>query len=234
LLKSTIRALLCALIVPYALSAIAAEADKGRLVVGIPAGLPGYELLAGGELRISDAFKQQFTECVAKELRVAFEWQALPTKRVIQTLIANEVDLIYPMGFTEERASQMAQSAPAWQNPDVWVSLDAIDTTDKSLRVAARMGSPQHTDYVADGYANLVPVYAYEDLSKMLGRKTVDAAIVPRSVYLEQRKIWPEGARTTPGKPRSSGFYLNLGDPKRLLTRVNSSIGRCQEAVVTK
>lgn len=232
--KKTMHALLCSLLLPCALTAMAADADKGRLVVGIPVGLPGYELQPSGVLRISDAFKQRFTDCVAKDLRVTFEWQALPTKRVIQMLMTNELDLIYPMGFTEERASQMAQSAPAWQNPDVWVSLDTIAPSNKMLRIAARMGSPQHTDYVADGYANLVPVYAYEDLSKMLGRKAVDAAIVPRSVYLEQRKIWPEGARTTYGKPRSSGFYLNLDDPKRLLTRVNSSIGRCQDALATK
>jgi hypothetical protein len=216
-------------------SSMAAETVTSlRLVVGIPEGLPGYDLSPGGDLAIADSQKKQFTACVAKGLNAKFEWRAMPTKRVIQTLIANEIDMAYPMGFTEQRASQLAQSLPAWQNPDYLVSLNPVDMADKRVRIAARMGSPQHTDYAEKGYSNIAAVYAYADSAKLLARGSVDVVIVPKSVYLAQKSSWPPGAKAVIGMERSSGFYVNKRDPKGLLKTLNTSIERCAATTVSR
>lgn len=224
---------ICDLVTCIALSccaflAPAARLDPSRLVVGIPEGLPGYEPLPDGGLAISDPFKQRLTDCVAKNLNAKFEWKASPTKRVIQWLAASEVDLIYPMGFTEERAAQMLESKPTWENPDFVVSSRPVDLANKQLRLAARLGSPQQTDYASDGYALLTGAYAYEELPKLLLHKAADAVIVPKSVYSEMKGQWPAGVRAVSGRKRSTGFYVNASDPKRLLARLNAAIGHCK------
>lgn len=205
-----------------------------QILVGIPSGLPGYEALDGNKLRINDPYKRGVTDCIANRLGATFIWMAYPTRRIMQMLQVNEVDMAYPMGFTAERAAAMLQSNLTWQNPDVLVSSQAIDWGDKNLRLAARLGSPQHTDYVADGYLNMTPAYAYEDLGKLLARGTVDAVIVPRSVFDEQKANWPPKIVVAAGKPRSSGFYLNKNDPKGLLKPLNDSIARCKDFVPSK
>lgn len=208
--------------------AAAARVDPSRLVVGIPDGMPGYERLPNGGLAMSDPFKQRLTDCVAKELNVRFEWKASPTKRVMQWLMSNEVDLIYPMGLTKERAAQMLQSKPVWENPDFVVSLRPVDLANKQLRLAARLGSPQQTDYASDGYVQLTGAYTYEELPRLLALQAADAVIVPKSVYLEMKEQWPAGVRAMAGRKRSTGFYVNASDPKRLLARLNAAIGRCK------
>ena len=200
-----------------------------RLLVGIPSGLPGYEALDDNKLKINDPYKRGVTECIAGRLNATFVWMAYPTKRIIQMVQANELDMIYPMGFTEERAATMLQSNLAWQNPDALVSLHPLDMRDKSTRIAARLGSPQQTYYVSDGFTSMTAAYAYEDLAKLLARGTVDVVIVPRSVFGEQKSIWPPKVMVSPGRPRSSGFYLNKDDPKSLLKPLNESIARCKD-----
>jgi ABC-type amino acid transport substrate-binding protein len=139
-----------------------------------------------------------------------------------------EVDVIYPMGFNAERASQFLQSAWTWQNPDVFVSLKPIDTSDLALAIGSKLGSPQDNDYVPDGYSSVQSTYEYSDLPRLLSSKAVDAVIVPKSVYLAMAATWPNGVQTSPGKPRGIGFYLNKRDPKGLLKVLNESIGKCR------
>ncbi len=218
----------------YASLSTSAVHGSTQLLVGVPSGLPGYEALEGNKLRINDHYKRGVTECIANRLGVTFVWMAYPTRRIIQMLQANEIDMVYPMGFTEERAATMLQSSLTWQNPDVVVSSRPVDLSDKKTRLAARLGSPQHTDYAADGYFNMTAAYAYEDLGKLLARGAVDAVIVPRSVYSEQKAMWPPRIVMAPGKPRSSGFYLNKDDPKGLHKHLNESIARCIDTVASK
>lgn len=207
--------------------------EAPKLLVGIPSGLPGYEPLEGNQLKILDPYKRSLTECISARLNVTFVWIANPTKRIIQSLHANELDLIYPMGFTEERADALLQSAVTWQNPDTVVSLHPIDMGNKSVHLAARLGSPQQTDYASDGYFNMTAAYAYEDLVRLLAKRAVDAVIVPRSVYNDQKALWPAGTVIAQAKARSSGFYLNKDDPKRLLKPLNDSIAQCRKALQT-
>jgi hypothetical protein len=140
--------------------------------------------------------------------------------------------MIYPMGFTDERAATMLQSDVTAQMPDILVSMKPINLQDKSIRIGARLGSPQETEYASKGYAHITAAYAYEDLPKMLARDMVEVAIVPAMVYSEQKNKWPVEAIVSTGTPRSLGFYLTKGDPKGLLTNLNKGIAQCKEVEV--
>lgn len=199
------------------------------LRAGTPEGLPGYAM-NGNRLVISEKFKRGLFECIERRLQARFEWQALPTKRLLQLLTDGQLDIAFPMGFSAERAAVMLQSAPAWDNPDYWLSMRPLDIQDKNLRIAARLGSPQQVDYVADGYLNLTGSYTYAHLAKALAMEVSDAVIVPQSVYEEQKDLWPAQTVVTVGRRRQSGFYLPLSDPQRLQNPLNLAIEACRAA----
>jgi ABC-type amino acid transport substrate-binding protein len=201
----------------------------GLLRVGIPEGLPGYTMHANGTLEIGTPFKKRITECIEKSLNARFSWEAYPTNRVLHMLSLGTLDLAYPMGFTGERAAQFLQSQFTWANPDFFISLHPIDFGDKTLRIAARLGSPQYSDYLADGYKAVVGTYTYTELVKQLTGGLSDAVIVPRSVYEELLSNWPKDLIITEGRARNTGFYLNKSDPKNQLGRLNRAIERCRE-----
>ena len=207
------------------------SAEATRLTIGIPEGLPGYKWMPGGDLIIADRYKQAITQCIEKDLGVKFRWVAFPTNRALYMLKDDVVDLLYPMGFTEERAAAMQESLATWENPDVWLSWTPVALDNKETHIAAKIGSPQHTEYVSEGYARLSPAYTYEDLPKLLSERLVEAVIVPKSVFMENKGSWPRGIVVTNGKPRKSGFYLNKTDPKKLLARLNAGIARCVQKV---
>lgn len=217
-----------------ACSGAAWAGDVRSLTVGIPEGLPGYTALPDGGMHMTDAYKQAITTCVERRLHAQFKWQTLPTNRVLRSLATNEVDLIYPMGFTEERAAALLESRATWENPDVWLSWGPVSPSNKDVHIASRMGSPQHTEYASQGYAHLTPTYSYDDLPRLLAKHSVDVVIVPRSVYREKKSSWPEGIQVTIGKQRNSGFYLNKADPKGLLNVLNAGIERCIATIPNK
>jgi hypothetical protein len=202
--------------------------------IGFPEGLPGYELQPNGELHVSVPFKRAITDCVRKGLGAKVIWQGYPTKRVVQMLIDNELDLIFPMGFTEERAATMLQSDYVWENWDYFLSLRPINPNEKGLKFSARHGSPQHLDYVANGYTNVSPSYTYEDLVRVLKEGLVDVVIVPQSVYEEQKADFPANTLVTKGRQRNTGFYLNKVDPKQLYKTLNRRIAYCRSNFAPK
>lgn len=206
-----------------------ARAEPLRLRVGVPEGMPGYAL-RDGQLLIDAESKRRLYQCVEKALGARFVWEALPARRVVQGVIEGPLDLAFAMGFNEERAARMLQSEPAWENPDVWVSLKPIDPQDKRLRLAARLGSPQHDDHQALGYARVAGVYTYEEMARMLSQDMVDAVVLPRSLYEDMKSTWPAGHRVLEGKARNSGFYLPKADPRQLAVPLNQAIRRCRTA----
>lgn len=200
------------------------------LKAGFPEGLPGYTMQANGLLDIEVPAKKRVFQCIEKTLNASFVWQAFPTKRVLQMVMDGQLDLAFPMGFTTERAGKMAQSQHTWGNADYFLSLRPLDTGDKSLRVAARLGSPQHVDYVAEGYGKVNGTYTYEELIKTLTGGLADMVIIPQSVYEDQKAQWPRETIVTVGRVRNTGFYLQAEDPKALLAPLNRAIERCRSA----
>lgn len=197
---------------------------------GTPEGLPGYALGSHGELRVESPQKAALLQCVEQALNVHIVWSAYPTRRVLQMVAEQQLDLAFPMGFNEERAARLLQSEPGWDNPDVWVSLKPIQVQDKRLRLGARLGSPQHDDHQGLGYARVVGAVTYEELAKLLVRDMVDAVILPRSLFEDMKAIWPAGHQVSEGKPRRSGFYLAKSDPRQLAAPLDQAIRRCRGA----
>lgn len=214
------------------LALLVARADASEsLRIGFPEGLPGYELSSSGDFVVKTPYKKALTQCVLENLQRPVVWSTYPTNRILSMLQNNDLDLIYPMGFTDERASKMLQSEHVWENWDYFLSLKPVDPTDKSLRIGARHGSPQHTDYQVKGYERITPSYSYEDLIHALNRGLVDVVIVPQSVFEQQRADWPANVRSAKGQQRNTGFYLNQADPQRLLAPLNRAIQRCRARV---
>jgi hypothetical protein len=208
-------------------TAVGATSPQSLLRVGTPTGLPGFALMPDGRLRSTDPYRQRLTDCIERKMNVKFEWVALPTKRALGMLVSNELDLTYPMGFSKERSATLLASLATWENPDYLVSMHPIDMNNKAIRAAARIGSPQHTDYIDDGFVNFTPTYTYEELGKLLARDAIDVAIVNKSIYFDMKNDWTVGHLATEGRLRSSGFYLNKDDPKHLRKILNASITKC-------
>ena len=209
-------------------SATGSAAEALTLRAGVPVGLPGYTMGADGTLIIESPYKKRVFQCIEKALDAQFVWEAYPTNRVVQMVIDGKLDIAFPMGFTIERAGKMKQSHPAWGNPDYWLSMRPVDIKDKSLRIAARLGSPQQVDYVADGYIKVTGAYTYTELVRSLVQGLADAVIIPQSVYDDMKADWPKETKVTMGRARSSGFYLNATDPKGLLGPLNHAVDRCR------
>lgn len=221
--------IVCLLLGFLLLSAFApVRAELLLLRGGTPEGLPGYAMGRGGRLLIDSEPKARLLQCVERSLNARIVWQAYPTRRVLQMVQEQQLDLAFPMGFNEERAARLLQSEPGWENPDVWVSLRPVQPQDKRLRLVARLGSPQHDDHLAQGYARVVGATTYEEMTRMLSQGMVDAVVVPRSLHEDMKGLWPPGHSVTEGKARNSGFYLPKADPLQLAGPLNQAIRRCR------
>ena len=69
----------------------------------------------------------------------------------------------------------------------MWLSLKPLNIQDKSLRLVARLGSPQQLEYGGEGYAKMTGAISYTELPKTLTQDMADAAIVPRSIFEESK-----------------------------------------------
>jgi ABC-type amino acid transport substrate-binding protein len=225
--RPTVQALLAGALLAVGVGAWAAEGATLR--VGMPDGLLGFDVPAGGAIVIDDPMKRRVLACIERKLNVPWVWHVWPTRRVLQGLRTGALDVAFPMGFTPERERDWQPSLPLWDNPDVWLSLKPINVHDRRLRLAARLGSPQHVEYAADGYRHVAGYPTYTELAKTIALGVADAAVVPRSLYDQHRGLWPEGTLATPGRARSSGFYVARGDPRGLLPSLNRAIEACRE-----
>jgi hypothetical protein len=88
-----------------------------------------------------------------------------------------------------------------------------IDPKDKSLRLAARIGSPQHADHAAAGYARVVGATTYEELGRTLSMNMVDAVVLPQPLYEAMLAHWPPGVIVTPGARASVGLLPECRRP---------------------
>lgn len=224
------RQRLAALTLTLLLAATPSHAQVRTIQAGTPEGLPGYTLAEDGRLLIQDPVRQQLFACVERQLNAFFTWHPLPTKRLVHMVSNDQLDLAFPMGFTAERASAMRQSAPMWDNPDVWLSTKPVRTDDKTLRIAARLGSPQHLEHARDGYTRVMGATTYTELNRTLAMDMADAVIVPRTIFEDQRGQWPPNTIVTAGRPRNSGFYVQPADSKGLAAPLNRAIEVCRAA----
>lgn len=209
--------------------AVTMSAEMHTLRGAIPDDTPGYDVRASGELIVRDPFKMKMTECIFKAFKTQIVWRRYPVGRLPFLLNASEVDLIYPMSITDERNASMMPTRSTWENRDYLLSIKPVDMNNKKTRVIARLNSPQHVDAIKDAYVAIYTPPTFEQMIQMLILNHGDVAIIPATVFTENKDTWPKEIIAIQGKNRATAFYLDKNDSKDLAPRLNASIEQCRK-----
>lgn len=223
---------LCVLCVLFGLGTALSEpvnvgADSSSLKGGIPEKMPGFYVTADGSLLVSDPVQKKIKTCFEDKMKRRIVWSEVPTTRLLNRVVANELDFAYPMQFNTERSAIMLPSDTTWRTDILQISRKKIDMTDKTIRVGARLNSPEHADMKQAGYSNIAATSDYEALNKMLFAGLIDVAVLPGTVYQEMARSHAQGLIITVRSSREVGFYLNKSDPGKLLESVNRAVKKC-------
>ncbi len=206
-----------------------AAAETAALKAGIPEGLPGFYARVDGTLLVSDPIQKRITACLEGKLHRRIVWTAVPTARLLAMLVANDLDLAYPMQFRSERSAVMLPSEYTWRAEIYQLSRKKIDMTDKNIRVGVRLNSPEYSDMREAGYRNIASPADYEGLSRMLSADLIDVAVVPNTAYQELSGGWVKNLTVTVRNGRGVGFYVNQSDPHKLLEGLNKVVKSCRD-----
>lgn len=199
-----------------------------RIKAGIAEHLPSYKASPKGTLIIDDPVTLKLVTCIEKQLNADITWHAYPTARVEGMLLKNELDFIFPFQFTEERLQNMLPSTPTWMSGMYFLANKKIDVQNKTMRVGARVNSPEHQYLLKKAYKNISAQYDYTSLSRMLNSNSIDAAAVPEIAYSKFKELWSKDVQITQGETREAGFFLNKEDPKQLRNKLNAAILHCR------
>jgi hypothetical protein len=201
--------------------------DSSSLRGGIPEKMPGFSVTADGQLLISDPVQKKIKTCFEDKMKRRIVWSEVPTARLLNRLVANELDFVYPMQFNSDRNAIMLPSDATWRTEILQISRKKIDMTDKAIRVGVRLNSPEHADLKEAGYSNIAATSDYEALNKMLFAELIDVAVLPNTVYQEIDRSHAQGLIITVRSSREVGFYLNKADPGKMLDSVNRAVKSC-------
>ncbi len=136
------------------------------VTVGIPEGM-GENVINIKNGKVYGAFSA-LANCIENRLNITFKWSFYPTKRLFLKLQNNELDMLYPMGFTQERNDIAQPSTPSFIDEDYWIYMGKKpDFSDKELAIAVKLGSPQEDILKAMGYKNL-SLLRYASILKVL------------------------------------------------------------------
>lgn len=196
---------------------------------GIPATLPTLQVNEQGQLtgRYGDV---ALVECVTKQLQQDIHWKSYPTARLIQEVKDNNIDIIFPMGFTLQRRKHLVQSEPIEVIDDYWVYKGALpNVKDKALFIGVKLGSPQASYMQQQGYENIVMHNDYTGLYKMLLAKRVQVVALPDRAYKGLVEQFGEGlTQHSPFLQRGYGFYLSPKSRPQLVKKVNQATVICR------
>lgn len=204
------------------------NSDSSPLRGGIPENIPGFHVTSDGRLLASDPIQKKIKTCFESKLKKRIVWSEFPTARLLNLVVANELDLAYPMQFKSERTALMQPSDYTWRIDMFQITRKKMDLSDKSIRVGVRLNSPEYADMKDAGYSNIAATSDYEALSKMLSSDLIDVAVLPDTVYREMKGAWSTGLTITVRNSREVGFYLNKADPGKLLDPVNRAVKGCR------
>ena len=221
-------AFLCAGIASALSQTASVGSDAAVVRAGIPEGLPGFYVTPDARLLVSDLIQKRVTACVESKLNRRIVWSAVPTARLLSLVVANELDLAYPMQFRSERTAVMQPSEYTWRAEIYQLAHKKVDMTDKAIRVGVRLNSPEYADMKEAGYTNIATPSDYASLNRMLNADLIDLALVPNTAYQELSGGWSKNLTVTVRNGRGAGFYLNKSDPKNLLDVVNKAVTGCR------
>jgi len=194
---------------------------------GVPEGLPGIEIRDGKF--IGESRSAKILQCLTSRSGYSIFWYSLPTPRLLRMLGQKELDLAFPMGFSSDRSKEFKASDPVFRSEDLWIHYDAaINTRDKSLSIAVKDASPQHSWLQQNGYTNLSVVPHYASLLPMLQKRRIQAILVASSEAALASEMAPyKDMIKTLNLVREVGFYFPQNHRVDAVRALNYTIAIC-------
>lgn len=196
---------------------------------GIPATLPNLQVNSQGQL-VGENRDLHFIDCISDSLQQEIVWSALPTARLIEEVKNNKIDIIFPMGFTQQRRAQLIESKAIQVIHDYWVYQKHLpDMSDKEITIGVKLGSPQASYVQQQDFENIVKHNDYTGLYKMLLANRVQVVALPDMAYKGLVDKFGLGlTQYTAFLQRGYGFYLTPKAGAKLVTRVNQAVVLCR------
>ena len=172
-----------------------------------------------------------FANCVEKQSHIKFEWSEYPARRLFSMADQNELDIVYPVGITEQRNKVAIASKPVFLSERLWVYIGKPpDFNDKKLSIVVTRGTPTEETLKKLGYSNL-SIVKYDALLPMISRRRVAAALMPKKIFTGLAGAYPE-FRTETFNKREIVFYLSKRFATDNLPSINQAIDACQHVKV--
>ena len=220
------KGLACIAIIAFCyMELVKAEPLKG----GIPATLPSLYIDQQG-LVAGDHGDVEFLTCFAKQLQQPIRWKSYPTARLIEETHNNKIDIIFPMGFTQERRALLIESQAVQEIEDYWVYKSALpDTSNKKISLGVKLGSPQDSYVQRQGFKNILRHNDYSGLFNMLLVGRVAVVALPDVVYKSLISRTDDSTiKFTPYLKRGYGFYLKPQSSAKFIRSANQATLNCR------
>ncbi|KKO47308.1 hypothetical protein WG68_01315 [Arsukibacterium ikkense] len=208
---------------------------------GIVQSFPGINVVDGIIAPESDYGHAEIISCIESKLDVQIAWQSLPTDRLLKLTRENQLDLIYPMGYTEERNNYLQPTVWLTKDDDYFVfKTNTVGATDqaKNRTIGVKRGSPQQHYLQSHGYQNIHQIYEYPQLLPLLLMDRVEMLAVPQPLAEQlQAQLIAEQAQHTLQLynyyTRDAGFYLAPAFASSHLSKMNNAVEQCRQFVKT-
>lgn len=242
LLKAAIHLFIIINAVTFAATSVA---EPQQLRGGVVQSFPGITV-ANGKVKPGSAYGHaEIISCLETSLNVRIEWQSLPTDRLLKLTHENKLDLIYPMGYTEERDSYLQASAWLTRDDDYFIfkagaiSVESLAKGQASnLAIGVKRGSPQQHYLQNHGYKNVHQVYDYQQLLPLLKMDRVEMLAVPQPLA-EQLQTEMQTAAEQHNLQlynyytRDAGFYMAPAFARNKLNEMNEAVVHCRQYAKT-
>ncbi|WP_372625895.1 hypothetical protein [Arsukibacterium sp.] len=211
---------------------------------GVVQSFPGIAVTKGNIEPEAAYGHAEIINCLESALNVDIEWQSLPTDRLLKLTRENELDLIYPMGFSAERDSFLQASIWLTKDDDYFVFKSGVVTAEelqqgqaKNRSIGVKRGSPQLHFMQSNQYQHIHQVYDYQQLLPLLKMDRVELLAVPQPLA-EQLQSAMQADATEHNLQlynyytRDAGFYLSPEFANANLQRFNTAVIECRQFVI--
>ncbi|MDX1538271.1 transporter substrate-binding domain-containing protein [Arsukibacterium sp.] len=242
LLKSAI----CFIIFNSIVVASGISADKPQLLQGgVVQSFPGISVIDGNIQPEPFYGHAEIITCIESALDATIVWQSLPTDRLLKLTRENQLDIIYPMGYTLERDSYLQASVWLTKDDDYFVFKSTVLQPDmlrqeqgKSKFVGVKRGSPQLHYLQSNGYQHIHQVYDYQQLLPLLKMDRVEMLAVPQPLAEQLQAEMLADPMTGNLQlynyfTRDAGFYLSPAFASKHLDQMNSAVADCRRHTKT-
>lgn len=242
LLKSAI----CFIIFNSIVVASGISADKPQLLQGgVVQSFPGISVIDGNIQPEPFYGHAEIITCIESALDATIVWQSLPTDRLLKLTRENQLDIIYPMGYTLERDSYLQASVWLTKDDDYFVFKSTVLQPDmlrqeqgKSKFVGVKRGSPQLHYLQSNGYQHIHQVYEYQQLLPLLKMDRVEMLAVPQPLAEQLQAEMLADPMTGNLQlynyfTRDAGFYLSPAFASKQLDQMNSAVADCRRHTKT-